>query len=310
MGAQTPGGPSIELGVPPKLPEAAPREPLTCQSCGHPVDDAQVGTTVACSRCGTYIHVPIPTGPGCPQIMGEQQVLLPVKDADAFDGLQEVVLRRSERAGVLFHVAAAPKRHDSEEEATEPYSGADLLFAHSDPSIVYSTVQPFVLHLRRGALPSTQSGMQAQPLVLSMSKPQTTGWRTCGCCCWRPQFEWLTDAAQHNLGHVASPCLCCRLGQLLYPASSPEPDMTAGPLWSCDPGLVCPTCFDAEVPVYRDGRLVASLTRPALTCEQVCGGGGGVLKIDFRALADTRDRLRVFAAALLLHLDLFYSHGL
>eukprot|EP01062_Namystynia_karyoxenos_P010357 TRINITY_DN13672_c0_g1_i3.p1 TRINITY_DN13672_c0_g1~~TRINITY_DN13672_c0_g1_i3.p1 ORF type:complete len:243 (+),score=24.91 TRINITY_DN13672_c0_g1_i3:106-834(+) len=237
------------------MPELEPRDGVAglvsedyvyCPSCCSPAHGPP-GTTVACPKCGAYVHFRAspPRGPGQPQVMGQQQTAIDLKDRDVFGGRREIM--------VLQHRGRPPGSYSVgiPGEGGRMLGGSELLFVHDssaqDPHPA-GLRRDLTLDVRRGRLPDELDAMPGHPLVLTLHKPRQHN--SC-CCCRRPKFDRVADAAGRQIGQVHSPCFCVRATQAVFPVESPEVEMVTGPLWCCSPGLWLPCCAGTEVAVRR-----------------------------------------------------------
>lgn len=97
------------------------------------------------------------------------------------------------------------------------------------------------------------------------------------------------------------PLFCCKADSIIRDEMGSE-IMRVGPVHLCQVGMCCPCCADQAVPVTRDGQQVATITRNALTCAELCGKINR-FTIDFGSITDVVEKKLIFAAAMLFDLQ-------
>eukprot|EP00929_Paragymnodinium_shiwhaense_P038206 TRINITY_DN20233_c0_g1_i6.p1 TRINITY_DN20233_c0_g1~~TRINITY_DN20233_c0_g1_i6.p1 ORF type:complete len:193 (-),score=31.50 TRINITY_DN20233_c0_g1_i6:527-1105(-) len=99
----------------------------------------------------------------------------------------------------------------------------------------------------------------------------------------------------------AGPLCLCNMDAKIKNASGQEV-MHTGPSTLCQIGMMCPCCAEATVPVTKDGKPVAHITRNAVTLCELCQKTNR-FTIDFGSIQDPVQRKQIFASAMLLDLQ-------
>eukprot|EP01065_Artemidia_motanka_P016807 TRINITY_DN2040_c0_g1_i1.p1 TRINITY_DN2040_c0_g1~~TRINITY_DN2040_c0_g1_i1.p1 ORF type:complete len:323 (+),score=87.58 TRINITY_DN2040_c0_g1_i1:78-971(+) len=281
-------------------------QPFTCPHCST-FAQGPPGTVVKCPQCGQSLQIPacaavtkmedrsagpVPTGAGFGRgdVFGDRpQVLI----QQTFEPLElcGCEVRNKYRVGI-----------PGPDDRIVP--GSEFMFMQEESEccerICCSVNRELTLNLRQGPLPSGLQLQRQQPLVMAMHKP----FHCQGCCCLRPTFDSITDAFGQPVGTVEDPCICCKIDQKLFAAGSTTPTLNAGPVTCCQLGLCCPCCDPVDFPISKQGAHVATVTRPQMDCCE-CAGMFNRLKVDFGTVADPKERMLIFASAMLLDLEYF-----
>uniref|UniRef100_A0A7S4SH34 Phospholipid scramblase n=1 Tax=Alexandrium monilatum TaxID=311494 RepID=A0A7S4SH34_9DINO len=130
------------------------------------------------------------------------------------------------------------------------------------------------------------------------------------CCAMAKPPEMAVREGSTLLGTIMDPpgpLFCCKMDSIIMNASGNQ-ILHVGPKSMCSCGMCCPCCGEEKVPVTRDGTEVATITRTALSCEEVCGKMNR-FEIDFRGLRDLTEKKLIIAAAFLLDTQYWDQKG-
>lgn len=122
-------------------------------------------------------------------------------------------------------------------------------------------------------------------------------------CVMEPKFRISepNGAYQGEIHDKAMPLFCCKVDSTIKDRSGAEV-MHTGPVSLCQCGTFCPCCADMTVPVTKQGKQVATITRNQLDiCELLQKTNR--FTIDFGSITDPSEKKRIFAAAFLLDLQ-------
>eukprot|EP00756_Hemistasia_phaeocysticola_P008424 Hpha_TRINITY_DN14614_c0_g1::TRINITY_DN14614_c0_g1_i1::g.48074::m.48074 len=181
--------------------------------------------------------------------------------------------------------------------------GSDFLFIHEESDccerVWCSVNRELTLFLRQGSMPGSRDFYSEQPLLMQMHKPRHCQF----CCCARPSLD-VTSSTGASLGLVNDPFICCTIHQDVYRPGEQQPAFQVGPVPCCQMGFCCPCCVDLNVPVFQQGKQVATLTHMKHTfCEMLSCINR--MQIDFGSVKEPRDRALLFASLMLLELEYF-----
>jgi len=279
-------------------------------------DDAVAGKIIeATSPFGNKVKCKVPIGvaPGQtftvldtsgPQTDGApaQHNMIELREGgDIFHGAQKLVVRQETAAAVGLCSFESGNRY---RVSAPGFGGGDekggAAFLHiSEESrcgerVCCGSFRSLTLRLHDG------TGSQA-PVVQTMRK--SFGSQGCCCCCRGPTVSVSgRGGASDNVGEVLDPFRCFAVEHRIVDKDNQPRFSTKGSALQC--GLCFPFCCEVGFDVHKDGAKVASISRPALTCTELCVHSNR-FTIDFDKLDDPVDRQLLMCSAMLLELQYF-----